>query len=120
VVPQALAPEHLGQASPRLRVVALDEAEAPGGTVPGNRFAHDRDEVGLLVLPVPQVAAVETDGILQVEASSSSVNDLVAAVDLATGRSDVVAISTSSRAAGFGTESSSRRTTTTLASSARE
>jgi hypothetical protein len=60
-VPQALAPEHLGQVPPRLRVVALDEAEAFGGTVPRNTLAHDHDEVGLLLLPMPQVAAVEAD-----------------------------------------------------------
>jgi len=45
----------------RLRVVALDEAEALGGTVPWNRLAHDGDKVGLLVLPVPQVAAVDAN-----------------------------------------------------------
>ena len=32
VVPQALAAEHRGQVPPGLRVVALDEAEALGGT----------------------------------------------------------------------------------------
>ena len=42
--------------------MALDEAEALGGSVPGNSFAHARDEVGLLVLPLAQVTTVETNG----------------------------------------------------------
>src|SRR6266542_2331530 len=50
VVLQVLALEHLGQVSPRLRVMARDEAEALGGAVSWHRLAHDRDEVGLLVL----------------------------------------------------------------------
>jgi hypothetical protein len=61
VVPQALPPEHLGQMPPRLRVVARDEAEALGWPVCRDRRANNRHEVGLLVLPMPQVAAVDAD-----------------------------------------------------------
>ncbi len=61
VVPEALAVEHRRQMAPRLRVVALDEAEALGWPVCRHRLAHDRDEVGLLALPVPQLGAVDAD-----------------------------------------------------------
>ena len=43
----------------RVTLVAVCEITP---AAPGNSFAHDRDEVGLLVLPVAQVAAVETNG----------------------------------------------------------
>ena len=42
VVLQALAPEHLRQVSSRPGIMALHEAEALDGTVPWDRFAHDR------------------------------------------------------------------------------
>ena len=62
VVLQALAPEHLRQVSSRPGIMALHEAEALDGTVPWDRFAHDRHEVRLLVVPVSEVAAVDAHG----------------------------------------------------------
>src|SRR5690242_7371725 len=62
MVPEVLAAEDLDQVPPRLRIVALDEAEALGRTVGRNTLAHNGHEMGLFVLPVPQVAAIETDG----------------------------------------------------------
>src|SRR5262249_7895927 len=62
VVLQVLTPEHRGQVSPRLRILARDEAEALGRPVRWNSLADDRHEVGLLVLPVSKVAAVDADG----------------------------------------------------------
>src|SRR5919202_6771563 len=59
VVLEVLASEDLGQVPPWLGIMAQDKAEALGGTVRWNRLAHDRDEVGLPVLPVPQVATVD-------------------------------------------------------------
>lgn len=46
---------------PRLRVVALDEAEALGRTVRWNTLAYDGHEVSVLVFPMPQVAAIDAD-----------------------------------------------------------
>ena len=58
---QALAPEHRGEMPPRLRVMALDEPEAFGRAIRWHGFTHDRDKVGLLAFPMPQVAAIEAD-----------------------------------------------------------
>ena len=61
VVLQVLTPEHRGQVPPRLRVVALDEAEALGRPVRRDSLADNDHEVGLLALPVAQVAAIDAD-----------------------------------------------------------
>ncbi len=58
---QALAPEHLAEVPPWLRVMAVDEAKALGRTVRWNSLTHNRHEVGLLAPPVPQVAAIDAD-----------------------------------------------------------
>jgi hypothetical protein len=53
VVLQTLAPEHLSQVSPAASDRGCEQAEALGGLVRWNRLTHDRDEVGLLALPMP-------------------------------------------------------------------
>jgi hypothetical protein len=61
VVPHALTVEHRGQVSSGLRVVAPYEPEPLGWPICRHRLVHDRDEVCLLVVPAPEVAAIQAD-----------------------------------------------------------
>lgn len=58
----ALAFEHLEKAPLGLVVIGLHQAKALAAAFFRNGFAHDHFEVRLLVIPLPEVAAINPDG----------------------------------------------------------
>jgi hypothetical protein len=58
---QALTLEHIKQSALRLAIVAMHQTDVSGVAVFGHRLANDDLEVGLSVLPVPDVAAIQAD-----------------------------------------------------------
>ena len=62
ILRQPLAPQHRAEPALRCGILAADEAEvAAVVAILGHRFADDDLEVPLLVVPVPEVAAIDPD-----------------------------------------------------------
>src|SRR3954447_10972851 len=58
---QPLAPQHLAEPALGRSILTADQAEIPIVTILGHRLADDDLEAPLLVVPVPEVAAVDPD-----------------------------------------------------------
>ena len=58
---QPLAPQHLAEPALRCGILAADQAEVAVVAILGHRLADDDLELLLLVVPVPEVAAVDPD-----------------------------------------------------------